>query len=514
MRKIKEILRLFLLMGMTIRQIARSTRVARSTVADYVQRAREARLVWEDCKDLPERDLEKLLFPVSFDGKAPVESRPLPDWISIHEELRRDKRVTLTLLWHEYKEANPEGYSLSRFHELYSRWRGKLNVVMRQTHRAGEKLFVDFCDGPTIISESGESVQTQIFVAVWGASNYTFVRAVSSQSLADWIDCHVAAFEFFGCVPEIVVPDNLKAAVIRACRYEPDLNPTYLDLARHYNVAVIPARPYKSRDKAKVEAGVLLAQRWILAKLRKRSFFSVADLNAAIEQPLDHLNSKVQRVLKKSRKELFETLDRPAARALTVDRYEYAIWRKAKIGNDYHLNIEDHFYSVPYQMVGEPVDYRITTNTVEVLFQGERIASHVRSFVKGKNTTCPEHMSVGHREQAALNIEGLQAWAERIGPATGGLFDTILIRRRNRESSLHSFVGIFRLAARYGPERIEKAAERALAFGNCSYRGIKTILSGNLDKKPLTKEAPPRSLPAHENIRGGDYFLEEEIKPC
>jgi transposase len=272
---------------------------------------------------------------------------------------------------------------------------------------------------------------------------------------------------------------------------------------------VIPARPRKSRDKAKVEAGVLLAQRWILAKLRKRSFVSVTELNVAIEPPLDYLNNKVQRILKKSRKELFETLDRPAAQCLPATQYEFSSWRKAKVGPDYHLCIEDHFYSVPYQLVGDTVDYRMTTNVIEVLSRGQRVAGHVRCSVKGGKTTCPEHMPHSHREHAALNVEVLQQWAAKIGPATMALFNTILIRRHNTESTLHSFVGIFRLSNRFGPDRVEKAAERALAFGNNSYRGVKMILSANLDKQPLQKEAEAE-LPSHENIRGADYFLQEK----
>jgi transposase len=510
MRTIKEILRLFLLMGMTIRQISRGTGVARSTVADYVQRARRVQLRWEDCKDLPEEQLEKLLFPVAaeprqWDGGG----RPLPDWRQVDEELRKHKNVTLTLLWHEYREQHPDGYGLSRFHELYSRWRGKLNVVMRQVHHAGEKLFVDFCDGPTIVTASGETIQTHIFVAVWGASNYTFVRVVASQQLENWIDCHVKAFEHFGCVPAIVVPDNLKAAVNQACRYEPELNITYMELAQHYGVAVIPARPYKSRDKAKVEAGVLLAQRWILARLRNRSFNSIEEINAAIQQPLAHLNHKIQRVMKRSRKELFELLDRPAAQPLPTNTYEFATWRKARIGPDYHVLMQDHYYSVPYQLIGEVLDYRFTTNIVEVFFRGHRVASHVRCSVKGGKTTCPEHMPPRHREHAALSIQSMKEWAAKNGPATASVFDSILIRRRNNESSLHSFVGIFRLANRFGPERVEKAAQRALAFGNCSYRSIKSILSSNLDKQPLERAAPAAALPNHENIRGGDFFQKE-----
>lgn len=511
MRKIKEILRMLLVLGLTIRQIARSTGVARSTVAEYVRRARRAKLNWEACGGLDENELERLLFPpVAASEQRTEDAKPVPDWLGVHQELQANKHLTITLLWQEYKEQYPDGYSLSRYHELYSRWRGKLNVVMRQVHHAGEKLFVDFCEGPRIVLPSGETQQTHLFVAVWGASNYTFVRAVASQDLANWIECHAAAFEFFGCLPIIVVPDNLRSGVSKACRYEPDLNPTYLDMAQHYKVAVIPARPYKSRDKAKVEAGVLLAERWILAKLRKRTFESVEQINAAIGEPLDYLNDKPQRVVKKSRKEMFETLDRPAASPLPPDRYEYATWKKSKVGPDYHLCIDDHYYSVPYQLIGDTVEYRLTTNIVEVLFKGKRVASHIRSSVKGGKTTCAEHMPQSHREQAKLSVEAMQDWAARTGPAIRDLFERILVRQHHSESALHSFVGIFRLANRYGQQRTERAAQRALHYGNYSYQGMKMILSANLDKQPLERKDDTPRLPAHENIRGADYFMQEE----
>lgn len=514
MRMLKEILRLFLFCGLSFRQISRSTRVARSTVADYVWRAQKAGLQWEQCKDVPEQELERMLFPIPAVTKGLVPVRPVPDCVAIHDELRRDKNVTLTLLWHEYREQHPDGYSLSQFHWLYSQWSRKLGLVMRQVHRAGEKLFVDFCDGPVIINESGEGIKTQIFVAVWGASNYTFVRAVGSQDLPNWIGCHVAAFNFFGCVPHITVPDNLRSAVSKACRYEPDLNPTYHDMSQHYGTVVIPARARHPRDKAKAEAGVLLVQRWILAALRKHVFHSLIELNAAIEPLLQRLNDKQLRVFKRCRRELFETLDRPAALSLPSAPYEYASWKKATVGPDYHMLIDDHYYSVPYSLVGEEVDIRLTTNVVEVLFGGGRVASHQRSYVKGGKTTCPEHMPRSHREHAGLNLEVILLWAAKTGTATAELFEKILERQHQSESAFHSLLGIYRLSSRYGRERIEKAAIRALAFGSCSYRSMKRILSSKLDQQLLkTNEGSPQTVPLHDNIRGKQYFGKEVI-PC
>lgn len=313
MRKIREILRLLLFIGISHRQIARAVSVGRSTVDEYAEKASALGLTWAAVEQLGDNELERMFFPAAQPEQTASKQRPVPDWAEVHKELQQDRNLTLMQIWREYRQQHPDGYGFSRFHEYFSRWRKKQSRVMRQLHRAGEKVFVDFGQGPVIETETGEKIQTQLFVAVWGASNYTFVRASASQDLPSWIRLHTAAFEFFGCVPHILVPDNLKSAVSRACRYEPDLNPTYQDLAVHYGTAVVPARPYKPKDKAKVESAVRLVNMWILAPLRKKQFRSLAELNAAIQEILKEFNNRIMRRMKVSRRELFETLDRPTS---------------------------------------------------------------------------------------------------------------------------------------------------------------------------------------------------------
>lgn len=510
MRKIKEILRLLLFVGFSQRQVARSLSVGRRTVADYAEKAAAANLDWSAVEKLTESELDGLFFPSAQKTKCNP-PRPLPDWGGVDEELRSDRNLTLMQVWREYRQQYPEGYGFSQFHHYFSRWKKKQYRVMLQLHRAGEKLFIDFGEGPLIHNESGETIKAQIFVAVWGASNYTFVRAVLSQDLPSWIQLHTAAFEFFGCVPRILVPDNLKSAVSRACRYEPDINPTYQDMAVHYSTAVVPARPYKPKDKPKVEAGVRLVNMWILAPLRKRQFHSLAELNEAIAEILTELNGRIMRRAKKSRRELFEALDRPAALPLPADRFEFCAWKKATVGSDYHIHFDEHAYSVPESLIGNKVDIRATTNTVEVLHGGIRVVSHVRSCERGGRTTLLAHMPEAHRRHAETTQESLQSWARQTGSATAELFEQIRKRHNGAPSTIAAWRGISNLGARYGTDRIEQAAKHALAYGSCSYASLKKILASNLDQLDATREGSARTLPDHENIRGTNYFAEETV---
>ena len=354
MRKIKEVLRLKYDCGISEREIARSCQVSRSTVADYLRKATAAGINWTEASTLTEAELEKRLFPAQ-----PVPSsipRPSPDYEYIYQQLRAYRKINLTLtqLWLEYKAKHPDGYQYSQFCELYRHWRSKLDYCMRQEHRAGEKVFIDYSDGLSIVDPpTGELILTQLFLSVWGASNYTYAEATLSQTLPDWIGAHRRALEYFRCVPRVLVPDNLKSGVNKACKYEPELNPTYTEMAEHYGCAVLPARPYRPRDKAKVEVGVLIAKRWILAVLRQRTFYSLAELNAAIRECLERLNTRPMRQAKKSRREMFEAIDRPNALPLPTRPYEYAEWYKAKVNIDYHIEVDDHYYSVPFQLIHE-----------------------------------------------------------------------------------------------------------------------------------------------------------------
>lgn len=505
MRKVKDVLRLKHAAQFSNRQIADAIGVARSTVADYLRRAEMAGLTWPLPDDLDEETLDRLLFR---DHGASASPFPLPDWQVIHRELRR-KGMTLQLLWQEYKTAHPEGYQYSRFCDLYRTWCARLDLVMRQDHRAGEKLFVDYA-GQTvdvIDPETGEARQAQVFVAVLGASNYTFAEATWTQGLRDWTGSHVRAFAFFGGVPELVVPDNLKAGVAKAHRYEPDLNPTYQDLAEHYGVAVLPARVRRPRDKAKVEAGVLLVERWILAVLRHRQFFSLAELNEAVGELLERLNNRPFQKLDGCRRSLFEEIERPRLRPLPRTPYVYAEWKKARVHVDYHVDVEHHYYSVPYRFARAVVDVRVTDLTVECFRRGRRIASHVRSARRGGHTTVPAHMPEAHRAVAGWTPERLIDWAAKTGPATAELVRQVIARRAHPQQGYRSALGILRLASTYGSDRLEAAARRALSIRAFTYRSIESILKTGLDRQALPASAPAVEEPiAHSNIRGARYY--------
>jgi transposase len=392
-------------------------------------------------------------------------ARPLPDWAVVHRELRR-KGVTLWLLWEEYCAAHAGAacYSYTRFCELYRAWRGSLDVVMRQTHAPGEKLFVDYAGHtvPIVDRTTGVVREAQLFVAVFGASNYTFVMATEGQDLRSWIGAHEEAFRFFGGVPRIVVPDNLKAGVSKAHRYEPDVNPTYQDMAEHYGVAVIPARTAAPRDKAKAENGVLVAERWILARLRNRTFFSIGELNEAIGELLDALNDRRSRSCRDVAARPSRTSTGLRSGPLPAQRYVFAEWRKRRAGLDYHVEVDGHYYSVPYREAKKVFDVRVTANTVECFLKGRRVASHVRSPRPGQHTTVREHMPKAHQQYAEWTPERIAAWAEKIGPATAELTRAIIGSRRHPEQGYRSCLGILRLAKAYGEVRLEgPAAERS-----------------------------------------------------
>jgi transposase len=506
-RKIKEVLRLKYDCNLSDRQIARSCQVSRSTIADYIMKAKAAGLSWPEAVELTDTQLEEKLFPVK---RIPASGkRPEPDYEHIYNELRTYRKINLTLiqLWLEYKEKHPDGYQYSQFCEYYRRWRNKLDYVMRQEHRAGEKVFIDYCDGLSFLDlTTGELVPTQLFVAVWGASSYTYGEASLSQTLPDWIGAHRRALEYYACVPRVLVPDNLKSGISKACRYEPEMNPTYADMAEYYGCAVVPARPRKPRDKAKVEAGVLVAQRWILAVLRHRTFSSLAELNAAIRECLERLNNRPMKKLGKSRRELFESIDRPNALPLPARPYEYAEWYKAKVNVDYHIEVGHHYYSVPFRLLREKVDIRLTAGTVEVFRKGERVAAHARSYLKGQYTTLKEHMPPEHRAYAEWSPSRFIKWAARTGTATAQVVEKILATRSYPEQGYRACLGIIRLGRHYEPERVEAAAERALKYNACSYRSMKAILSAGLDRQDGRPENEQLSLPLHRNIRGKEYY--------
>jgi transposase len=502
MRKIREALRLAA-GGLSNRKIAGSIGVGPTAAGDYVRRARRAGLSWPLPADLSDAALEQVLFPAAT---AQATTRPQPDWQTIHGELRK-RSVTLMLLWEEYRAVNPGGYGYSQFCERYRQWRGRLSPVMRQTHIAGEKMFVDYA-GQTIEfmdGLTGEVHAVQLFVACLGASSYTYAEATMTQSLADWTGSHVRAFNFFGGVTAQVVCDNLKSGITKACFHEPAVNRTYADLASHYDTAVVPARPYKPRDKAKVEVAVQIAERWILAALRSRQFFSLVELNAAIRTLVDKLNNRVTRHLGSSRRSLFEELDQPALKALPAEPYTYSAWKECRVSLDYHVEVEKHYYSVPHTLLREKVWARLTSRTVEVFHRSKRVAVHVRSSSNRRHTTVREHMPSAHRRYADWTPERLRRQAGEIGSSTSALVEIILRERTHPEQGFRSCIGIIRLAKPHGAERLEAACARALDIGARSYTSVNSILKNNIDRK---RSAPATDEPAiiHTNIRGSNYF--------
>ena len=504
MRKTKEILRLALNERLPQRQIAQSTGAGKSTIQGILIKAKAVGLVWEQLQDLSEAEILTRLNLMPTNQKR----LPEPDWAAIHQEMMK-KGVTLALLWLDFKQEHPEGVTYSPFCAGYRKWRKKKSLTMRQHHPAGKKLFVDFSGlcVPWLDLESGELRNAEIFVAVLGASNYTFAKAVKDQSSLSWLNCHVAALEFFGGVTEAIVPDNLRAGVSRACRYDPDTNPSYLALAEHYGTAIIPTRAYKPRDKAKVEVGVQVVQRWILAILRRQTFTSVYEINVFLKPLLDNLNAKIMRHLSISRRELFESIEKAALKPLPVDRFESAEWKTAKVNIDYHIEFERHYYSVPHKFVGEKVDIKSTILSVEVYCGGKRIAIHPRIRAIGRHTTLPEHMPPSHQAHAKWTPERIMNWAEKTGPKAFELCQKIIEGRSHPEQGFRACLGIMRLGKRNSYERLEKACEMALEMRSLRYKTVQDILKNESNKKPRPlKIVPPIQIDHHENIRGANYY--------
>jgi transposase len=505
MRRVREVLRLRYACGASVRVISRSIGIGRTAVAEYIRRAAVVGITWPIPDDLDDTTLERKLFAPA--GHAPPQGRPLPDWNLVHGELRR-RGVTLAQLWQEHRAGAPDGYGYSRFCDLYGEWRRGLTATMRQTHAAGEKLFVDFAGDtlPVFDVLTGEARAVKIFVAVLGASNYTYAEGRWSEALPEWISAHVNTFAFLGGVPKAVVCDNLKAGVTTASRYEPGVNRTYQELAAHYGTTILPARPRKPRDKAKVEGAVLIVERWILARLRNQRFLSLSDLNAAIRGLVEELNARLMRKLGKSRREFFDQVDRPALLPLPAEPYQYAEWRHARVAPDYHVEVQGHFYSVPSRLIRQVVEVRVTELLIEVLHHGTRVASHVRSAVPRRHTTVPEHMPSAHRRYAYWTPARLLEAAEKIGPATIALCEAIMRAKPHPEQGFRSCLGILALARGYGPERLEAACWRGTAIGATSYRSIASILQNGLDKAFLSATAPDPDPIRHGNIRGRDYY--------
>jgi transposase len=501
MRKIREALRLKA-SGLSYRAIARVCLIGKETVREYLGRAAEAGLAWPLPEGLSEEDLERRLFP---NEPVLIRKEAEPDWGETHRELRK-KGVTRQLLWEEYRVREPQGYHYSQFCERYRRWTKVLTPVLRISHKAGEKMFVDYAEVtvPYTDRETGEARHAAVFVAALGASSLTYAEAQASQALPHWISGHVHAFEYVGGVVEVLVPDNTKTGVTSACFYEPEINVTYQALAEYYGAAVLPTRVQAPKQKAKVETAVKIVE-MLLARLRKRQFFGLEEINDALRPLLDELNERVMEHLGKSRRQLFEELDRPALRPLPAEPFEMAEWIRARVNIDYHVTYAKHYYSVPYRYLHKQVEVRGTDRMVEVFCRGERIASHLRDDRPYDYTTLPEHRPESHRAYLEWNPERFVRWAERAGPFAAEMVRRIMESRPHPEQGYRASLGLMRLGTRYGDERLEAACERALSFDLVSYRGVRDILEAGMDRLK-TEQASARPEKPHANLRGPRYY--------
>lgn len=505
MRRIKEVLRHWYDCQLSQTAISKICQISRSTVQDYQRRFERSGLSWPLPDGVDDSDLERALFASETKRREPKDAL---NYDHLLLELKRPN-VTKEVLWHEYQESHPDGYQYSQFCRLIREHQCLLQPSMRQDHKGGEKGFLDFGEGLKLVDTfTGELRSTELYVFVWGASNYTWAQAVLSQDLPTWIDVNTKALEFFGCCPKVEVPDNLKAAVTKACRYEPDINPTYADFASHYGMAVIPARPYRPKDKAKVETGVKLAKRWILARLRNEIFTNLSDMNESIAKWLEAFNAKPLRKFKKSRQELFELIDKPYALALPETRYEFAEWKRAKVNVNYHLAFDRHEYSVPYTLIGQTVEIRATRKVVEIFKNGQRIYAHPRSTKAYGYTTVAEHMPTAHQKYLDWTPQRIMEWAEKYGLSVRQLLEQIMAQRAHPEQAFKSCLGIIRLEKSFTAPRLNAACQRALDYRAYSYQAVYNILSKNLDQQGATEPTGTKVI-QHENIRGSDYYAEE-----
>lgn len=506
MCNLKDILRLKYGCNLKHRQIASSLSISSGSVSNYATRAAQLGITsWP----LSDKWDDKTLSQAFFKTKVQPKKKAIPDWSVMHQELKH-KTMTLLLLWDEYIDRHPEGfYSYNHFCRLYKAWHKTQKLSMRQNHKAGEKLFVDYC-GPKmsiVDPDTGEIRTAEIFVAVMGASNYTYAEATWSQELENWLMSHARCFEFLGGVPEMVIPDNLRSGVSRACRYEPDLNPSYQQLGAYYNMVIIPARPYKPKDKAKAEVAVQIVERWIMAVLRHETFYSLRQLNQRISELLKDLNQRAMKKLPGSRLSQFEELDKPVLKPLPSKQYIYTYVKPVKVHIDYHVEIEKHYYSVPYALVGYKLEAHATGEQVILYHQGKQVAIHSRSRRLGGHTTLDIHMPVAHQKQQQWSPMRFEKWARNIGTSTEKLVIRLLSSKKHPEQSYRVCLGLLSLAKKYSPERLEAACHRALTMGVTRLKSIRSILSKGLDSQPIPETQPDLLADIeHENIRGNHYY--------
>jgi len=503
MAKFREIVRLHEL-GHNQSAIAQSCGVARSTVQDYIRRASAKGLRYEQLSQMSDSQALEVLGK----GKRQVPLKPETiDFARVAVELQR-KGVTLALLWQEGLDQGEWQLSYGGFCRRYNQWRAKQKLSMRQVYKGGEKLFVDYCGltVPVTYPDTGEVVQAQIFVACLGASNYTYAEATPTQELHHWMGSHERAFEFLGGVPRVVVPDNLKSGVTDPCRDEPGINRTYQELATHYGVAVIPARPKKPKDKAKVEKAVQEVERQILAPLRHERFTSFAELNRAIATRLAVLNERVMPSYGLSRQALFEQVDKPALQPLPTQAFVLGQWKSAKVNLDYHIEVAGHYYSVPYPLVRCTVEVKVSEQLVEIFHEHQRIACHPRSRVRYRHTTLPSHMPPEHWAYKVQSKEGFLNWAQQVGVQTKVQVQAIFATKEHQEQAFRTLKGVQSLAREYGKDRLEAACHRANILGLVGLKRLRSLLDKCLDQAPLPLPAPAPPAIEHANLRGAQYY--------
>lgn len=504
MKKIRELLRL-IHEGLSQRKAATCACISRTAAQDILFKARFHKLNWPLDESYTDEVLYNILYKKNSDKN--LINKKNPNWQEVQKELLK-KSLTLKLLWMEYKEEFPDGYQYTQYCDMFRKWKQSTRISMKQNHIAGEKSFIDFSGNtiPYIDIKTGENKKAEIFLSVLGASNYTFAYAIPDQTISNWIHAHIKAFEFFGGTTKILIPDNLKSAVTKACRYEPDLNSVYMDFAQHYGVAIVPARARKPKDKSKVEVAVQIAERWILARLRKVAFYSIIEINEAIVPLLEFMNEKPMKHINSSRRDLYEKYEKPVLGKLPQEPFEIYLWKKSKVNIDYHVEFERHYYSVPYILIHKEVEIRVTKNLVEIYHSNKKIVAHKRSFSIGKHTTIAEHMPSQHQKHAEWTPERMLNWAESVGPCVKECFDIIINKAAHPEQGFRSCLGILRLGKVYNNKRLEDACFRAINCGHVSYKTVKNILSNNLDKISLPKKEDEPTNLQHENIRGQNYY--------
>ena len=505
MRKLREVARLFLELKLGVRPIARACDISPSTAHTYMEKLKELGAGYGEIMEMNDDLLSDLLFP----KVEQTVSKPLPDFVYLTGEMKK-KGVTLQLLHEEYKRDNPGGYERSQFYHLYGDWARKVDPVMRFTHKAGEKMFVDFSgDRPHYQDPTtGKRIDVELFVSVLGASSYIFSCAVPDQTGESFVKCNIKAFEFYGGCTECLILDNLKAGVTHACYYDPEINKTFAAMAEHYNIAVIPTRVAKPRDKAKVENAVLQAQRRIIAALRNRLFFDITELNEAIMEEVKKLNNRPMTRINKSRSELFLEVEKPALKPLPAERFVFASWKKAKVHIDYHIDVAKTYYSVPYTLIGEYVDVRYPAAIVEIYHKSKRVASHMRIYKPGIFVTEELHMPHEHRQYLEWTPARIKSWGEKIGSHTRDFMEKVMECRTHPEHGFRTCLGIIRLSRTYSPQRVEKACKKALDVGAHNYRSVNNILKMRLEETGHEDSGTKKITPSHNNIRGGNYYQE------